>query len=134
MAEDSYQLPVEGISGKIVRFIRLTILGQPRFHEVNINATPDGTLYDARGGFNTLVAAQDVNITTAAAAFASQVCTVAVIVADMNNTDMILIGDSSIQPIQLSAGDKISIPINDVGKVYRKSVSGIQTAGILALQ
>ena len=54
MAEASYQLPTEGTSGKTVRFSQLLIGGDQRLHEVNINATPDGELYDSRGGFTSM--------------------------------------------------------------------------------
>jgi hypothetical protein len=133
MAEDSFQLPDEGNSGKIVRFIRLMIGGFERLHEVAIPATPDGALYDSRGGFQTLVAVEDTAITTAAAAFAAQSCVVAMVVADFSNTDYVLIGSASVQAVQLGAGDRISIPIDNTNKIYRKSASGTQRVAILAL-
>jgi len=133
MSESSYQLPNEGGSGKFVRFIELLVGGLPRLHEVNIPATPDGELYDARGGFANMVVLTDVAIAVTASAFTSQICKVAMIVADFNNTDWILIGDATNQPIQLQPGDKISLPIDNTGKIYRKSVSGTQSAAIMAM-
>jgi len=133
MAEASYQLPTEGTSGKTVRFSQLLIGGDQRLHEVNINATPDGELYDSRGGFTSMSIINDASITTVAAAFTTQACKLAMVIADLNNTDWVLIGDASVQPIQLAPGDKISIPVNNTNKIYRKSQSGTQGAAVMVM-
>ena len=55
------------------------------------------------------------------------------VIADLNNTDWVLIGDASVQPIQLAPGDKISIPVNNTNKIYRKSQSGTQGAAVMVM-
>ena len=53
---------------------------------------------------------------------------------DPDNSVDILVGGAAAQPIQLGPGDSTWLSINDVSKVYAKSVSGTANVNYLYLE
>lgn len=64
---------------------------------------------------------------TSAAAVGSQACTEALFQAHPNNTNMVLLGNSSTQAIVLSAGGSVALPISNINQIYVKSNTGSAT-------
>lgn len=78
---------------------------------------------------STLVSGQNTGITTTGAAIgASTSLNRGVVVqAASTNTEIVYIGNSSGQFIELDAGDSVPIEIDNLSKIYAKSASGTQT-------
>lgn len=68
---------------------------------------------------------------TAAAIAASQAISEVVIQNDPDNTDDILVGNSTAQTIQIKPGNAIVLPVSNLALVYAKSVSGTPTLNYL---
>ena len=79
------------------------------------------------------VAGQDAAVGTGAAAFADRSCIAVLLQADPANTENVLIGDSSSQPLVLVAGASVVVPTRNMNLIYRKSASGTQTVNWLVV-
>lgn len=87
---------------------------------VSTSQTQDAPIETLLTGSNTGV------VVTAAAITTSQACLWVMLQAHPDNTDSILIGNSSGQTWIMVAGATIVIPIDDVAKIVAKSASGTQ--------
>ena len=72
-------------------------------------------------------------VSTAAAIATTSAIKQILIQADHANTDGVLIGSATNQYIKLYAGDNITIEIDDIAKVYAKSVAGTQNINYITL-
>ncbi len=72
-------------------------------------------------------ASTDATVTTAAEQAPNTPCRAAVLQADPGNTSDVFIGDTNSQPIQLSAGQSLSIRVNNLNQIFWKSASDTQT-------
>lgn len=81
--------------------------------------------------FGTLAAGTNSLTTSAEALASTSVVRECMVQNDPDNTVDILVGDSSSQVIQLSPGQDLVIPIEDVATIFVKAVSGTPTANYL---
>lgn len=79
-----------------------------------------------------LATGQKTANTTAAALAGSTVCREVLIQNDSGSSNSVKVGNDTNQYIELSPGDAISLPIDNVSKVYVKTASGTATVNWLA--
>ena len=83
---------------------------------------------------NALGQGKDATVTTAAKQLAALVCQGVVVQNDPDNTGDMLVGNVTAQVFQLTPGQWIYLPVNDVSRVYVKMTSGSnQTVNWLAV-
>lgn len=82
----------------------------------------------------TLKAGTKTNVGVTAAALDAIVCFNATIQADPDNTVDVFIGDSASQPVQLTPGQSVPLPISNLEQVYVKTASGTATVNWLIVQ
>jgi len=70
-----------------------------------------------------IAAGTKVCTTTASAVAADQPCVEVLCQADPANTVNVLIGDAALQPIALTPGASIIVPVSNVNLIYAKSAS-----------
>lgn len=63
----------------------------------------------------------------------SQPCFEVLVQADPDNTAAVFVGSLGGCYFQLDAGASLTVPINDVGKVYVRAASGVQRVNWLAM-
>ncbi len=80
---------------------------------------------------STSIYAGTKTVTTTAVAIGNQAGREVLIQADNSNTDAVLIGDNAAQVIRLAAGDGVTIPVDNINKIYAKSVSSTQVVNWL---
>ena len=76
-------------------------------------------------------AGTDASVTTTAEAGPDTPCRGAVIQADPDNGADVFLGDSASQPLQLSAGQSLSIRTSNLNQVFWKSDSGTQVINFM---
>jgi hypothetical protein len=72
--------------------------------------------------------------TTTPAALGSQTCISVLVQADPGNSNNLLIGDANSQPINLLAGQGVTIACSNINKVYVAGNGGNATANWLVIQ
>ena len=92
---------------------------------------PNYPIRRVTSGFALLVPGTNDLTTSAEALAATDEVNECLIQNDPDNTTDILIGNVSLQVIQLAPGDSIVIPIQDPNTIHLKAVSGTPTANYL---
>ena len=80
----------------------------------------------------TLYAGTLTTSTTPAALAASQAVSEVVVQNDPDNTIDVLIGNASAQTVQLAPGDSITVPVDNLSKLYVVAASGAPVVNYLA--
>lgn len=86
----------------------------------------------AQGDRTSLFAGTNATTTTAEVLAAAQAVFEVVVQNDPDSTTDLLVGNATVQVIQVAPGQSVSIPASDLSLVYIKSVSGTPTANYLA--
>jgi len=74
-----------------------------------------------------IAAGTDASVGSAAVVATDTPCRGVVIQADAGNDATIGFGDSSSQPLLLSAGQSLSLAVHNLNQIYRAATSGTQT-------
>lgn len=81
----------------------------------------------------TPTAPAQVSVTTVAAALAAQACKAIIVQADPDNTVDVLVGDATNQPIQLTPGQSITLPVSNHNLLYHKTASGAANLNVISV-
>lgn len=99
--------------------------------ELNLEATTKN-LFVKEVTSSSLATGQKTADTTAAALAGSTPCREVLIQNDSGSSNSVKVGNDTNQYIELSPGDAISLPIDNVSKVYVKTTAGTATVNWLA--
>jgi len=96
-----------------------------------MNGNPSGLFWQAGGSHSQLITGS-VTATTSATALPDQACAQVLIQNDPDSTVSVLIGNSTLQPIELVPGDSVTLNVVNLNVIYYKSASGTATVNYLA--
>ena len=92
---------------------------------------PSGLFWQAGGSHGQIVTGS-VTADTNATALPDQACSQLLIQNDPDSTVSILIGNSTLQPIDLVPGDSVTLNVTNLSVIYYKSASATATLNYLA--
>lgn len=95
------------------------------------NANPSGLFWQAAGSHDQ-ISPGSVTADTNATALPAQACSQVLVQNDPDSTINILLGNATLQPIDLVPGDTVTLNVTNLNVIYYRTPSGTATLNYLA--